>query len=604
MVTYTFADKRDHDEHLELNEDSDDEMDIEDVDKISPLLCNVVDGTLSSLREVLVENLKHDDLMLIWHMSVPSLGGNHSLQVLAAWWDDISSAGDATTKTASGKKWYKKSKENTGKKSNLVMESAKLEADSSRINYLLQSLLDALNARSSNLRLSMSVDAIRALSECFALGEVLQMAPQYVSNIVICCPPMLRLVPWHALTVNLPSYMVKTTTLEEPPQVIQVSKEDNSLSFKGDSKPSELSPLKPIIESHDEGESYDGEEGLKKPETPDKAPEGSNNIKINDSGSISAEEIRVRNKNNYNGENKSIAVIEKYAVLLGPTLSMYEMNCNKQRKVDHSAGNHKMCFIDGDSNVSAARGSHQECEAMTKTWSGDPWDYVVLSGLDASVSNLTTKVDRLKREEHDRKVMEANPPERPSFMRRTLKPARFEKKGRSAMISTKNGNKNKEGDVLGGLLYAFGDFMDGKRVRNKNQYMHEDESSESSEGESESSGDLEAESKKIKEREYCDHSLTFLTCRVLHICASKVVCATPSSVVTNTRGSNTSTENSKINAVRRQRAYPSLVFPIGTEDSRTMLTARYIFGVNRFLTIMFCHFVSQGFYITALLAKL
>lgn len=528
-----------------------DDLDVEDVDKISPLLCHVVDGTLSSLREVLVENLAHDDMMLVWHMSVSNLGGNHPLEVSAVWWDDVEreqedNADNSPLRNKGSKQYFRSGA--GGRKQNLIMEIAKLEADTSRVNYLLQSLLDALNARSANLRSSMSVDSIRALSECFALGEVLQMAPDYVKNIVICCPPALRLVPWHALSVYLPDYML-------PDLHFDVT--GNLVSSKVECTSGKMSPLKPIDE---ENEPAAGDSDKMKP---DQFPKGSAKYSLDHAHGERKE---------HTGKSIQVSIVDKYSVMLGPTLSMLELNCNKLRKVDQSAGNHKMCFVDGDSSISPAKGAAEECGAITQTWSGDPWDYVALKGLDASVSHLTTKVDKKKREEHEeRKNNSKNISETNSFLRRTFRPAKFEKKGRSAMISTKK-KINQDDGVVGAFRFAFGGFVGGNRTaRSQRDVLAQEESSDSSEGEEEDNGQ-----EFLKARDYCDNSLTFLTARVVHFCASKVVCPTPSSVHSIAAAPSESATGRRSKAKMCQRVYPSLMFPIGPLDNRTMLTARLL----------------------------
>jgi hypothetical protein len=558
-------DYRKREEHKDNNEVGvdgwEDDFDVEDVDKITPLLCNVLDGSLSSIREVLIEHLRLDDVMLLWHMSVPSLGGNHCLQLSVAWWDDAAANAPAFVNGVASGNSNSNSNSNSSIHANLMLESAHLEADTSRVAYLLQSLLDALNARSGALRQGMCMDAMRALSECFALGEVLQLLPQRVTNIVVCCPPALRLVPWHALTVNLPLYMIPA-----PVSAVELAREEGDASV--------LAPLNPIEEG-EESETPASERGSK-------ASQKAASDKYFARGPT-PDEVRAESKRTCTGQHKTILLVEKYAVMLGPSLSMYELNCNKLRRVDHSGGNHKMCFVDGGSAVSLAKGSATECEAITKTWSGDPWDYTTLRGQDASVSNLTTTVDKKKREEHD--LLHAPPAPQQSIFQRAFGPAKFEAKGRSAMIST----RPKDQPAMGGIMYALSGFMGGGGGGGgtkapwigKSKGGDSDNSSDSSEGEEE--GEAEAEEvlqAKAKAREYCDNSLTFLTCRVLHVCSSKVICPTPSSVPPRAGEAagvhKAAPAGMKSHHNKNKRAFPALVFPMGVRDNRTMLTARCV----------------------------
>ena len=51
-------------------------------------------------------------------------------------------------------------------------------------------------------------DVLRALSITLGLGELLQLLPPYVDSLVVCCPPVLRLVPWHLLLVEVRGMVV------------------------------------------------------------------------------------------------------------------------------------------------------------------------------------------------------------------------------------------------------------------------------------------------------------------------------------------------------------------------------------------------------------
>jgi hypothetical protein len=48
-------------------------------------------------------------------------------------------------------------------------------------------------------------DILRAMSISLALGELLSLVPHYVDSLVICGPSIMRLIPWHLLTIEVPA---------------------------------------------------------------------------------------------------------------------------------------------------------------------------------------------------------------------------------------------------------------------------------------------------------------------------------------------------------------------------------------------------------------
>ena len=60
-------------------------------------------------------------------------------------------------------------------------------------------------------------------------------------------------------------------------------------------------------------------------------------------------------KENENKDRQSgfvrIMLLDKFTVYLGPSLSLFEMNCNKLRGINHSAGHHKIRHADGGRTV-------------------------------------------------------------------------------------------------------------------------------------------------------------------------------------------------------------------------------------------------------------
>ena len=70
--------------------------------------------------------------------------------------------------------------------------------------YLLQQWLDALHARPNPRRLSQSTDVLWSLSCALSLTELLLMIPSHVTSLCICCPPVMRIIPWQLLQVEIP----------------------------------------------------------------------------------------------------------------------------------------------------------------------------------------------------------------------------------------------------------------------------------------------------------------------------------------------------------------------------------------------------------------
>ena len=85
----------------------------------------------------------------------------------------------------------------------IVVEIARCDLDVNQFQHVMHAYLDALHSKPQPMRQSQCTDALRILSGYLAIGELLSMAPTTTASIVICCPPSMRLVPWHLLLIEV-----------------------------------------------------------------------------------------------------------------------------------------------------------------------------------------------------------------------------------------------------------------------------------------------------------------------------------------------------------------------------------------------------------------
>lgn len=86
----------------------------------------------------------------------------------------------------------------------VVMEYALADADAGKVSSYVNAYLDALHRYPTARRQAEVTDAVKSLSLVLGLSELAVMMPDYVRSLVICCPPVMRLLPWHALLLELP----------------------------------------------------------------------------------------------------------------------------------------------------------------------------------------------------------------------------------------------------------------------------------------------------------------------------------------------------------------------------------------------------------------
>jgi hypothetical protein len=523
----------------------------EDVDKLIPQLSAAVDGTLTSIREVLMEYLKPNDIMLIWHVSSTKLGGNHALQVLAAWWNLDADA-------ASSKK--------SSKKGDIVVELARSETDSARVSYALQTLIDSLNARTPALRASMSIDAVRALSLCFALGEVIRMAPTNCDNIIICCPPSLRLVPWSALQINVPADLVT-----KPIKGDQIGKNIDSASIQvgaaslmnttldegsidDDSSQEEADDHTEIEDSH-ENAAIDGPKGKKADES------------LKPSEIIEKKRAKELTRPPKEEEMVALDLLERYSVHLGPTLSLFELCSHKLKHLDTSMSSYNLCFVNGDNKISSVKGASVEVDIAEKLWSVASWDTTILQEQDACSSTLTTRLKKLQNT--DNHYDDDNDSSRNGFSIGGMMSSMLSKKRNSISGRLSNasaGSRSPSGSDSEGD--SEGDSEKEEEPTGRKQSFFRRVSISARPAKSKSSKKV-----KVRKRGYNDNALTLLSCRVLHICASKVI--VPNAIPTTTNLLESDVPQRSNNYGKKQMVPAiSLPVPVDRKDAKTMLTAK------------------------------
>lgn len=212
--------------HQKLLKQERDEKEEVSIGKITYSMCQALDGghylrnSLQGSRDMLERYLAIDECMMMWHL--PAIH-NQCLQVVLVWRDDSISLYESF----SSQMQRDKDKANPNKKEKkrglaaaggggggvkpiyenrgIVMEIARSDVPSSHMLHYLQAYLDALHTQSAPKRLTMTSDALRALSCALSLTEFLHMIPPHVRSLIVCCPVQMRLIPWHLLLIEQPS---------------------------------------------------------------------------------------------------------------------------------------------------------------------------------------------------------------------------------------------------------------------------------------------------------------------------------------------------------------------------------------------------------------
>lgn len=134
-----------------------------------------IDATYSGYTQYFTKNCSSSDCLLCFHVPPIQQGSvQEPILVVAIW------------------------KDSTGE----CMKLLKCNIDQLQLRYLIQNLVSSLSL-STRRRWSASVEALRQLSSSLSLGELLSILPNNVDALVICCPVLLRIIPWHLLYIEM-----------------------------------------------------------------------------------------------------------------------------------------------------------------------------------------------------------------------------------------------------------------------------------------------------------------------------------------------------------------------------------------------------------------
>jgi hypothetical protein len=186
--------------------------------------CGYLVNGQQGAKDMLLSSLAMDECMLVWHL--PSLASQQLICCLV-WRENSQSlhahyssklsfasrdADDESKQDRYVRRDKKKKQEKDGKQEEktratkgLVIEVAKCDLDTSHTLQHLQRYLDALHAKAVPVRTALANDALRSLSCALSITELLLLIPSSVTSLVICCCPLLRLLPWHLLLVEDPN---------------------------------------------------------------------------------------------------------------------------------------------------------------------------------------------------------------------------------------------------------------------------------------------------------------------------------------------------------------------------------------------------------------
>lgn len=472
------------------------------------------------LKEMIARYLGLDECLMIWNL--PNVG-HQTISVTLVWREnslsqhEFFSAAEAVEarlydESHHRRNAYKHLKESKtrnknrqgkrGEVSGIVVELAKSDLEASHLLQYIQRYLDALHSEPLAKRMTLVNDAIRSVSCALSITELLLMIPLYVTSLVICCPPVMRVLPWHLLLI----------------ETFQRKKQNGNTGI--------LREKSKVLSSLAEEE---GEEEAEK-------------------------------------ELVEIHLLERYCVRLGPSLSLFELNCMSGSILRQSVGLHKLCALDGDdhddlqaiptsapfspgatadeshrfsssasvltqstANRTAAtvkkhakhhhaagiRGADLEVASVSHIWSADPEDYHVLNNHAASFAGFETGV---------------------SFNENYAMYTKY-KDELAQTFQPPFADEELEGEQLGELddnsvaldLRASKILKKLRKKKKKNYLFKKSQEGGEKEDESEEEEDEEDEEpneeEEVKEqrRNHQQHVKALAMCRVLHLCASKTL---------------------------------------------------------------------------------
>ena len=323
------------DQKLQIEEERDEIM----MGKMTYLKSSTLDGTGSEMdgaREMFLRYLGMDECMMVWHVPPNSLSAQ-KLQVVLIWRGNSSnthefySSNDSIVASSLSKKerdklnkGFKFKKNGKEKRRGIVMETAQSDLDTNSIMLLLQNYLDALHAHSSPQRVTLTTDALRSLSCALSISEFLTIVPPHVKSFVVCCPPALRVIPWHLLLIEV----------------------NNTVSNVGKDRFVSGKTNDPIVNKIPVSSNSSLNESPKDEYRSFKLPINSSPSNM----SLRQEASKYHLNSSTNPLSKTMVEVhfmERYAVRMGPTLTLFELCAitASKLKVSNSTSSYKTIFI-------------------------------------------------------------------------------------------------------------------------------------------------------------------------------------------------------------------------------------------------------------------
>lgn len=180
--------------------------------------CGGDDASTSGVRMFERLLLSKDDILLVIHCVEDS----QAVRVVLVWYEtDQPPIGSPEAKSPSPQSPFspdaKKAKSASHYRLRVEATVSEAEGFADRLMVLVVRYVEALKARSTGL-LS---DVLKDISALLALSELLVPVVEnrrtdgtvFESDLVICCSPLLRILPWHALTVDGASFTVSSGSL-------------------------------------------------------------------------------------------------------------------------------------------------------------------------------------------------------------------------------------------------------------------------------------------------------------------------------------------------------------------------------------------------------
>jgi hypothetical protein len=195
--------------------------------------CHYLQNGQQGAKDMLIKYLGNDECLMLWQLPVVP---NQNVSVILIWRENSMSLREFYSAKeniearlydeSQGKKdSYKKLKESNKKKPNagpkqsrkgeningIVMEFCKSDLESSHLQQYIQRYLEAIHAEPLAKRVTVANDALRSLSCALSITELLLMIPLHVRSLVVCCPPVMRVIPWHLLFIEVMMPKQKST---------------------------------------------------------------------------------------------------------------------------------------------------------------------------------------------------------------------------------------------------------------------------------------------------------------------------------------------------------------------------------------------------------